>query len=149
MYGLRERTLEITFAGRDELILIPPAMLAEVFRQGYVRERMLLRMKDFFSPGLREYLEKVLSDNRHLLSFSYEELSEGIPGEEEICRIVSRQLLRMRINGMKCFYHTEYEESPADGYCITAAYTREVRELRKMYSLLDIKCKAYYTKNVK
>ena len=65
-----QKIRNITFSGQDAMLLIPPGMLKEAVVLCRESPEALIFLDEFFPPGLRDYLMKVLEANRHLPLFS-------------------------------------------------------------------------------
>lgn len=72
-----QKIRNITFSGQDAMLLIPPGMLKEAVVLCRESPEALIFLDEFFPPGLRDYLMKVLEANRHLPLFSHSVLHTG------------------------------------------------------------------------
>lgn len=72
-----QKIRNITFSGQDAMLLIPPGMLKEAVVLCRESPEALIFLDEFFPPGLRDYLMKVLEANRHLPLFSRSVLHTG------------------------------------------------------------------------
>lgn len=134
-----QKIREITFSRQDAMLLIPPGMLKETVVRCRKSPEALIFLDEFFPPGLRDYLMKVLEANRHLPLFSHSVFRAGhascdtpFPGvqsEDNFFALILLQLSGLRIDRRLWFTELQYEREPDRSSLLHMKYTPEARKI--------------------
>lgn len=136
-----QKIRNIIFSGQDAMLLIPPGMLKEAVVLCRESPEALIFLDEFFPPGLRDYLMKVLEANRHLPLFSRSVLHTGhapcdtpLPGaqsKEDFFTLILLQLSGLQVDRRLWFTELQYEQMPDRTSLLHMKYTPEARKISR------------------